>query len=242
MGEAAISIKNYCLQKGTFQLQNISLDIFPNEIVAILGKTGSGKTLLLESIAGYYLEGKGQIKMGENAIIDMALTKRGIGFVQQDYGLFPHMTVKKNIGYGLQIQKMPKEEVEVRVKEIAKIMGITHILKQCPDTLSGGEKQRTALARALILNPKVLLLDEPFSAMDPVTKQIMYKEIFKIKETFNCAILFVTHDFYEAQKLAGRIGIMVKGKLCTIRTREKLFEPSGNRNADEFLGLTEITC
>ncbi|MEG1500833.1 MAG: ATP-binding cassette domain-containing protein [Clostridiales bacterium] len=239
MSEAVISVKNYCLQKGDFSLKNFFLFLFSNEIMAILGKTGSGKTLLLESIAGYYSDGQGEINFGEagKSANDLSSSPIKIGFVYQDYGLFPYLTVEKNIAYSLLMQKMPKAKIQHKVKEMAEVLGISHILKQYPGTLSGGEKQRTALARALIFNPQVLLLDEPFSAMDPVTKQVMYAEILKIKKNFACSILFVTHDFNEAQCLAGRIGIMIDGRLSAIRTRENLFTVSDDPAVDRFLGL-----
>ena len=210
---SAIEVKNVFLKMGDFQLKNISFDVRRKEIFAILGKTGAGKTLLLESIAGFYRNLEGEIFLEGKNVLKTPLTERKIGYVYQDYGLFPHMTVRKNISYGLKMQRKSKMEIAKKVGHMAEIMSISHILEQYPDTLSGGEKQRTALARSLVLDPGVLLLDEPFSALDPVTKASMYQELLKINQQFDCAILFVTHDFTEAQKLAHRVGIMDKGCL-----------------------------
>ncbi|MEG0157269.1 MAG: ATP-binding cassette domain-containing protein, partial [Anaerovoracaceae bacterium] len=124
MKKTAVSLKNYTLEVGKFQLKNISLEVFEDEIVAIIGKTGSGKTLLLESIAGVYTQHKGQIIMGEKEIEEIPLGERGIGFLYQDYGIFDHMTVRKNIGYGLKMKGLPKETIRERVEAIAKTMGI----------------------------------------------------------------------------------------------------------------------
>jgi len=239
---SAIEVKRLFLKMGDFQLKNISFDIHPKEIFAILGKTGAGKTLLLESIAGFYRSMEGCIFLQGKNVLDIPLTERKIGFVYQDYGLFPHMTVRKNISYGLKMQKKSKKEIAEKVGHMAEIMSISHILEQYPDTLSGGEKQRTALARSLVLNPGVLLLDEPFSSLDPVTKAAMYKELLKINEHFDCAILFVTHDFTEAQKLARRIGIMDKGCLKAVRNSEELFDYYQNDELNQFFGIMKGDC
>lgn len=233
----AIEINNFSLKKGSFQLSDISCEIFPHEMFAMLGKTGAGKTLLLESIAGYYAGSEGGIYLNGKAVLDIPLTERKIGFVYQDYGLFPHMTVEQNISYGLKMQKKNRSDITGEVFRMAELLNIGHILKQYPGTLSGGEKQRVALARALVLSPEVLLLDEPFSALDPVTKQTMRGELRKIHERFKCAIIFVTHDFSEAQELAGRIGIMDNGRLRAVRQSDALFEPYEDDNISQFLGL-----
>lgn len=234
-----IEINNYSTQLGTFLLKNINLHIYRNEIFAILGKTGSGKTALLESIAGFYKGISGSICMEGKNVTDIPLEKRGIGFVYQDYGLFPHMTASSNISYGLKMQKTDKFTRREIVYKTAEILSIKHILKQYPETLSGGERQRTALARALVLRPRILLMDEPFSALDPITKQAMYKQVQEIHSIFGCTILFVTHDFTEAQTMADRIGIMSAGELKIIRDKKDLFQKCNDSEINEFLGLKE---
>jgi molybdate transport system ATP-binding protein len=148
------------------------------------------------------------------------------------------MTVEQNIAYGLKMRRKNRSEIAKEVCRISELLSITHILKQHPGTLSGGEKQRTALARALVLSPDVLLLDEPFSALDPVTKKSLHKELFEIHCNFRCTIMLVTHDFTEAQELAGRIGIMSNGRLQAVRSSDALFEPYEDENINRFLGLS----
>ncbi len=235
---SAIEVRNFSLRRGSFSLKNISFVVNSKEIFAILGETGAGKTLLLESIAGFYKGSGGNVYLGGQPVLEIPLTELKIGFVYQDYGLFPHMTVEQNISYGLKMRNKKKDEVSDKVRCISEKLSISHILGQFPGTLSGGEKQRTALARALVLNPDILLLDEPFSALDPVTKQAMYDEILKIHEEFECAILFVTHDFNEAQKLADSVGIMHDGCLKEVRSSERLFEVYQDDEINKFFGLT----
>lgn len=239
MTKPAIEVKNFTLKKGGFQLRDITFDIMPREIFAVLGKTGSGKTMLLESVAGFYKGTAGGVYINGRAVLDISLAERHIGFVYQDFGLFPHMTAAQNIQYGLRMRHMPKAEAADKVMAIAETLSITQILDCYPGTMSGGEKQRTALARALVLNPSVLLLDEPFSALDPVTKRTMYDELLKIHSRFGCAILFVTHDFTEAQKLASRIGVMDNGYLKAVRESTRLFEDYEDTSVNKFFGIEE---
>lgn len=239
MTAPAIEVRNFSLKKGGFQLCDISFEISPGEIFAILGKTGSGKTLLLESIAGFYAGRSGAVFINGRAVLDISLAERHIGFVYQDYGLFPHMSVEQNIAYGLKMRRVRKDETAAQVRAIAETLSISHILKSYPGTMSGGEKQRTALARALVLSPDVLLLDEPFAALDPVTKFAMYDELMNIHRRFGCAILFVTHDFTEAQKLAGRVGVMDGGRLKAVRPSDRLFDVYQDVNVNKFFGIGE---
>ncbi len=232
-----IEIRRYSLARENFALRDIDLDIYDNECFAILGRTGSGKTMLLESIAGYYSDGSGSITISGKDVRTLPAEKRRIGFVYQDHGLFPHMTVFKNIAYGLSMRKKGKNEIRERVHDMAAAFSISNILDQYPGTLSGGEKQRTAMARALITKPDVLLLDEPFSALDPATKDSIYGQFRRIREQYRCPILFVTHDFNEAQLLADRIGIMSDGRLCGIRTPKMLFQPFEDDELNRFLRI-----
>lgn len=232
-----IDIDQFSISVGSFSLKNVNLQIYENEIFAILGKTGSGKTVLLESIAGFYKSKEGSIKIYDKKVNDIPLENRKIGFVYQDYGLFPHLTVFNNIAYGLKMQKINKKIIKSTVEEICKILSIENILDQYPGTLSGGEKQRTALARSVVLKPKILLMDEPFSALDPTTKKSMYDEIKKIHKIFGCTIIFVTHDFNEAQIMANRIGILESGQLKSVRKSDELFNEYKDEDINEFLGI-----
>lgn len=235
MVNSMVEINNYSIQLGKFKLNQINLNICEKEIFAVLGRTGSGKTVLLESVAGFYRKFSGAVTIQGTPVIDVPLEKRNIGFVYQDFGLFPHMTVFDNIAYGLKIRRKDKSYQKEMADKMAEILSISHILNQYPGTLSGGERQRTALARALILNPKLLLMDEPFSSLDPATKENMYDQINKIHEIFGCTILFVTHDFNEAQRMADRIGIMVNGELKGIRKSADLFKRCQDEEINQFL-------
>ena len=148
------------------------------------------------------------------------------------------MTVYENIAYGLKMRHVPKAEIEQRVTDMMELLSITHVRSSLPGVISGGESQRTALARALVLNPRVLLLDEPFSALDPVTKERMYQTLKDIHERFDCTIVFVTHDFNEARTLADTVGVVLNGKLCRICAAHELFEATGVAEIDSFLGIS----
>ncbi|SFR76067.1 ATP-binding cassette domain-containing protein [Anaeromicropila populeti] len=231
-----IHIENFTYQVANFKLQNIELEIKENEIFAFLGKTGSGKTMLLEAIAGFYRGNCGAIYISGKDVVDIVPEERKIGFVYQDFGLFPHMTVYENIRYGLKMHRVEKSKMNLRISDMAKLLGIEHILKHYPATLSGGERQRTALARALVLQPRILLMDEPFSALDPGTRSQMYQLVEQIHKTFACTILFVTHNLYEAERMAQRIGIMVNGKLKMVCNTDKLFQNYEDTEILEFIG------
>ncbi|KPU42913.1 sulfate/thiosulfate import ATP-binding protein CysA [Oxobacter pfennigii] len=240
MSSVSIELRNFALKKGDFHLGGISLEIQKREIFALLGKTGSGKTLLLESIAGYYKNFEGDILLNGTSVLHTPLEERKLGFVYQDYGLFPHMTIGQNIAYGLKMRKKNHKVISEEVSRLAGLLSISHILSQYPGTVSGGERQRTALARALILSPDILLLDEPFSALDTVTKQSLYRELIKIHGEFKCTIIFVTHDFNEAQLLADRVGIIDKGRLMAVRHKDALFDLYEDDEVNFFLGLKEL--
>lgn len=233
-----IHIDRLSLKRGNFALQNISFDVRQNEILSILGKTGSGKTMLLECLAGFYKPDQGQVLYHGKSVSDIPVYRRNIGYLYQDYCLFPHMTVESNIGFGLKMQKCSKAEVRERVREIAVRFEISDLLSAYPGTLSGGEKQRTALARALITEPDLLLLDEPFSALDPVTKQKMYEILRQIRHNYRCTILFVSHDFEEAKQLSDRTGIMICGKLRGVVDSRDLYTAEWDSDVKEFLGIT----
>ncbi len=195
--------------------------------------------MLLEAVAGFYQPDQGKVLYGTAPMCKIPAFRRHIGYLYQDYSLFPHMTAFSNIAYGPKIQGVPKAEIKARVKEIAAQFEIGHILNQYPGTLSGGEQQRVALARALIMRPSLLLLDEPFSALDPVTKHNMYDMVRKIREDFCCSLIFVTHDFAEAECLADRIGVLIDGRLCGIVKSNELYSAKWGQEVLDFLGITK---
>ncbi len=233
----AIETSDLTLKRGNFTLGSLNLAVQEGDIYALLGQTGAGKTVLLETLAGFYQEQYfGTIRLFGQDARYLPTDKRNLGFVYQDCGLFPHMSVEQNIVYGLKMHHLSAAETAQKLEDITKLLSISHIRKQYPATISGGERQRTALARALVLNPRILLLDEPFSALDPTTRQRMYEEIRRIHDAFRCTILFVTHDFREAQTLAGRIGILLSGKLRAEVAADALFAQDYDEDVTAFLG------
>lgn len=231
-----IIIDHFTVQRGSFVLKPVSLTIQKGEVFAILGYTGSGKTVLLESICGMFPGDDGKILYDGKDVLSIRPGNRKIGIVYQDHGLFPHMKVKDNISYGMKINHYPKEIRDKRTKELMEMLSITNIADQYPGTLSGGESQRTAIARALALNPEILLLDEPFSSLDPATKKVLYEEIRKIHDKFGCTIIFVTHDFEEARLLADKVGILLDGELLTVTTGKELMDKTYSDKIEKFLG------
>lgn len=234
-----LEIQELTVKRGSFLLEHINFSLQENEIFSIIGKTGSGKTLLLEAIAGFYQPDQGKVLYGGTAMCEIPAFQRNIGYLYQDYSLFPHMTAFSNIAYGPKMRGASKAEIQTGVTEIAEQLEIGHILNQYPGTLSGGEQQRVALARALIMRPSLLLLDEPFSALDPVTKRSMYDMIRKIRKDFGCSLVFVTHNFTEAESLADRIGVLIDGHLCGIVKSQDLYSAQWGREVLDFLGITE---
>ena len=222
-----IRIKELKVNLGDFLLENINLDIEPGEYFIILGPTGAGKTVLLEAIAGLYPVVKGMIWVDGREISQLNPEKRGIAIVYQDQALFPHLSVEENIAFGLKSQKCSKQEMKARINGIVEILGVSHLLHRSPSTLSGGEKQKVALARALVTTPSVLLLDEPLSALDPETRERMQQELAEIHRRLNVTFIHVTHDFEEAISLGHRVAVLNEGRIAQIGTPEDILrQPS----------------
>ena len=215
-----IVIKNLKVDLGDFLLRDVNLDIKSGEYFIILGPTGAGKTVLLEAIAGLYPVLEGEIWVDGREITKQSPEKRGIGIVYQDQVLFPHLTVEENIGFGLKLRKCSKRETKAKVDTMAEIVGIPHLLKRNPATLSGGEKQKVALARALVTEPKVLLLDEPLSALDPEARERMQGELREMHRRVKVTIIHVTHDFEEAVALGHRVAVLNDGSIVQVGTPE----------------------
>ena len=234
----SVEIRDLRVQRGSFALRVPRLIIEPREVFAILGSTGSGKTVLMESIAGAFPLDEGCILLDGKDVELLPVQQRHLGILYQDYALFPHMTVRENIAYGLKMNDCPARERDSRVQAMLSLFSIEHIAERYPGIISGGESQRAALARALVLEPEILLLDEPFSALDPATKERMYATLRDVHARFDCTIVFVTHDFNEARTLADRVGVVLDGRLRTVRKASELFDPEGlDADVRFFLGL-----
>jgi len=206
----------------------------------LLGPTGSGKTLLLELIAGFHLPDEGRIILNGIDVTHMPPEKRRVGFVYQDYSLFPHMTVEENISFGLKTRGFPKDKIRIRVEEMMSLTGISHLAGRYPSTLSGGEQQRVSLARALAVNPKILLLDEPLSALDPRTQEALRGKLKRIHEMQRVTTIHVTHNRTEAILLADRIGLIMNGEIIQVGSPENLFSKPLNENVARFVGVENI--
>ena len=235
-----IKIENLSKDWKEFKINDISLEINENDYFIFLGPSGSGKTMLLELIAGMWYPDSGKIFMGNREVTKLPPEKRGVGFVYQNYMLFPHKTVFENIAFGLNIRKVGKKEIQTQVDEIMNLFGISHLANRLPRTLSGGEQQRTALARALIIRPHVLLMDEPLSALDRITREDLIQEFKKIHKEFNITIIHVTHNFDEALQLADRIAIIKKGTVSQVGTTDEVFRHPKDEFVADFVGSENI--
>ena len=205
-----IRIRDLLVRVGSFELPVKNLDVSDNDWVVITGRSGSGKTVFLETIAGFFTPESGSIILDGADITSLPPEKRGISIVFQYYSLFPHMTARENIGYGLKLRNNP--EIHTIVSDYARMLGIDSLLDRSPAQLSGGEKQRVAIARALVVNPKLLLLDEPASALDHETRRSLWNDLCSLHDRGDLTIIHVTHDRNEAEVLGNRRIIIDGGK------------------------------
>lgn len=222
---------------GEFKLRDVSLAIEDSEYFIILGPTGAGKTILLETIAGIYNPDAGKITLNDRDITDVTPKDRNIGMVYQDYMLFPHLTVEENISFGLKSRRIDTDFIHNKVQESAELLNIAHLLHRHPGTLSGGEQQRTAIARALVMEPDALLLDEPLSALDVKTRENLREELARIHEATKTTIIHITHNFEEVFDLADRVAVMCKGRVVQVGTPEEIFRRPNSDFVADFVGM-----
>jgi len=234
-----LKIENLSVDLGDFHLKDIDLNLKEGEYLVLIGPTGSGKSVLLETIIGFYSPTKGTIKLKNKIINNIPPEDRGISIVYQDNILFPNMDVYDNIAYGGK-KKYSKKELDEKINKIAKKMKIDHILHRSVDTLSGGEIQRTALARALIVEPKMILMDEPFSALDVTTQSKLTSLIKNVCKEYKTTCLHVTHDFNDVWNLADRVGVMKDGKIHQLANTNEVFSRPENNFVADFVGVQNI--
>ncbi|MCK8519129.1 ATP-binding cassette domain-containing protein [Methanoculleus sp. 7T] len=227
---------------GEFALTDVSLSVGDGEYFIILGPTGAGKTILLETIAGIYSPDAGRIVLNDRDITDVPAKDRNIGMVYQDYMLFPHLTVEENISFGLKSRRADSDFIRRKVQESAELLNIGHLLHRYPGTLSGGEQQRTAIARALVMEPDALLLDEPLSALDVKTRESLRGELARIHEATGTTIIHITHNFEEVFDLADRVAVMYQGGVVQVGTPEEIFRKPNSDFVADFVGMENLFC
>ena len=218
-------------------VEGVSLDIAENEFFALLGASGSGKTTLLRMLAGFEEVSGGQILLDGKDVSRVPPNKRPVNLMFQSYALFPHMTVRGNIAYGLQMERLPWAQIDARVDEILAVIQLTEFAARKPDQLSGGQKQRVALARALVKRPRVLLLDEPLGALDKKLRGAMQLELKRLQHEVGITFVVVTHDQEEALVMADRIAILKDGRLLQCGTPRDVYEYPVDRFAADFIGV-----
>jgi len=227
--------------KGAVALADLDLHVHPGEIMAIIGPSGCGKTTALRAVAGFVRPTAGRIRIGETDVTDLPPHARDIGMVVQNYALFPHMRVDENVAFGLRARRSPEALVRERVAESLRMVGMRDFSARYPRQLSGGQQQRVAIARALAIRPRVLLLDEPLSALDAQIRRSMLGELARLhQELPSLTVLYVTHDQVEALTLADRIAIMRGGRLMAEGQSQMLYRAPANRFAAEFLGRANL--
>lgn len=221
-------------------LTNIDLDVEKGQLVTLLGPSGCGKSTLLRCLAGLETVTSGRVYLDGKDITDVSPKDRDIGMVFQQYSLFPNMDVAQNVAFGLKLKKVPKEEITKRVEEIVDIVGLTDHLHHYPAQMSGGQQQRAALARAMVTNPKVLLLDEPLSAIDALLRHSLQVEIRRIQKEMDITAIFVTHDQDEAMVMSDVIHLMYNGKIEQSAAPTDMYTQPVSKFAASFIGHYNI--
>ncbi|NLI45322.1 MAG: sn-glycerol-3-phosphate ABC transporter ATP-binding protein UgpC [Chloroflexi bacterium] len=217
-------------------VQDLNLAIEDKEFLVLVGPSGCGKTTALRCLAGLEEITQGEVRIGDQVVNDVAPKDRDIAMVFQSYALYPHMSVYDNMAFGLKLRKMPKDEIDRRVKESARILGIEGFLKRKPKELSGGQRQRVAVGRAIVREPKVFLFDEPLSNLDAKLRVQTRAEISKLHKNLQTTFIYVTHDQTEAMTMATRIAVMSKAKLQQLDTPQNLYDHPANLFVAGFIG------
>ena len=237
----AVIIKDAVKKYGDFiALKGINLDIKEGEFFTLLGPSGCGKTTLLRMIAGFNSIEGGEFYFGDRLINAVPAHKRDIGMVFQNYAIFPHLTVEENVAYGLKARKVPNAQIAPRVKEALELVQISHLAKRKPNELSGGQQQRVALARAFVIEPSVLLMDEPLSNLDAKLRVQMRTVIKKLQRKLGITTIYVTHDQEEALAISDRIAVMKDGVIMQIGTPTEIYAKPQNPFVAGFIGVSNF--
>ncbi len=236
-----IVVENVSKQFGSFQaVEQINLEIQSGSLVALLGPSGSGKSTLLRLIAGLELPDTGKIILTGKDATNQSVQERNIGFVFQHYALFKHLTVRKNIAFGLEIRKAPKKKIEGKVEQLLELVQLSGLGDRYPSQLSGGQRQRVALARALAVEPNVLLLDEPFGALDAKVRKDLRAWLRRLHDEVHVTTVFVTHDQEEAMEVSDEIVVMNKGKVEQVGTPAQIYDHPASAFVMSFIGPVNV--
>jgi len=218
-------------------LENLNLKVKKGELVSLLGPSGCGKTTTLRVVAGFIEPTAGKFLLGDKDYTKIPVHNRNFGLVFQSYALFPHLTVEENVAFGLNMKKMPKSEIKVKVDEILETVDMSHLAKRYPKELSGGQRQRVAIARALVVEPSLLLLDEPLSNLDAKLRLKMRVEIRKLQQKLGITTLFVTHDQEECFSISDRVAVLNKGVIEQFDTPENIYSNPATEFVARFVGF-----
>ncbi|WP_289040658.1 ABC transporter ATP-binding protein [uncultured Aliiroseovarius sp.] len=241
MKKAGITIEDLHLSFGdTEVLKGVNLDIRPGEFFAFLGPSGSGKSTLLRAIAGFGPTPKGRILIGDRNVVGLDPWKRNVGMVFQSYALWPHMSVRDNVGFGLKERKVPSAQIRAKVDAALELVDLAHLADRMPNQLSGGQQQRIALARTVVVEPDVLLLDEPLSNLDASLRVHMRRELLRLQRQLGLTTIFVTHDQEEANTTCDRMAVLDMGVIQQIGSPLELYDQPENLFVANFLGTANI--
>ncbi|HEY8564603.1 MAG TPA: ABC transporter ATP-binding protein, partial [Beijerinckiaceae bacterium] len=241
LAPASVRIEGVDLSYGTNHvLKQIDLDIRPGELFAFLGPSGCGKTTLLRLIAGFNQADRGRVLVAGADIARLPPWKRDVGMVFQSYALWPHMSVRQNVAFGLEERRLPRADIAQRVAKALDLVGLSHLADRRPSQLSGGQQQRVALARTLAVEPKVLLLDEPLSNLDAKLRVQVRRELRELQQRLGITTIFVTHDQEEANTICDRIAVMSDGVVQQVGTPLELYDRPANLFVAGFLGAANI--
>ena len=239
--EAYIRVENVTKRFGSFvAVNNVSLKVFKGEIFCLLGGSGCGKTTLLRMLAGFEQPSSGAVFIDGQDMAGIPPYERPVNMMFQSYALFPHMSVAGNVAFGLEQEKLKREEINRRVEEILDIVKLGEYAKRKPHQLSGGQRQRVALARSLVKRPKLLLLDEPLGALDRKLREHTQFELLSIQEKLGVTFVVVTHDQEEAMTLSSRVGVMNRGEIVQVGTPRQIYEFPASRLVADFIGSVNL--
>ena len=221
-------------------VSDVSLTVEPGELVTLLGPSGCGKTTTLRMVAGFEQPDEGRVYVGEQDVTELMVYRRSIGFVFQNYALFPHLTVFENVAYGLRVRRLPVATIRARVGQVLELVGLPGYERRFPNQLSGGEQQRVAVARAVVVEPQLLLFDEPLSNLDAKLRVQMRAELSRLQRQLAITTVYVTHDQEEAMAISDRIAVMRQGEIAQVGTAEQLYRAPRSAFVAQFIGRVNL--